>query len=167
MGQQGKRYTEREREKAMALRATGMSIKDVAERLGCSINAVRSWEKAITSSDPEKMARLRLEKKAAFASKAWADCEAALRLISRRIRAASASMDELEKLIAEAARAGDISDGERRELLRKLSAVRIDDIGKLSTVMGVLYDKSALASGEATQEVNLSGKVKVEKFEYL
>lgn len=76
-------------------------------------------------------------------------------------------MDELEKLIAEAARAGDISDGERRELLRKLSAVRIDDIGKLSTVMGVLYDKSALASGEATQEVNLSGKVKVEKFEDL
>lgn len=63
MGQQGKRYTEREREKAMALRATGMSIKDVAERLGCSINAVRSWEKAITSSDPEKMARLRLEKR--------------------------------------------------------------------------------------------------------
>lgn len=167
MAQQGKKYTEDIREKALALRAAGYSVRDVSGRLGASPSTIRAWEKAITNSDPDKLTKLRTEKNAAFASRAWADCEAALTLISRRIKAAGNDMGVLERLIAEASEAEEITPEERRDLLRRLAAVRVDDIGKLSTVMGTLYDKSALAAGEATEAVRMTGSVRVERFEDL
>ncbi len=159
-GRQGSKYSEDIRERALALVASGHTRAYAAERVGASESAVRSWVAASMKDDPEELAKLREKKKLAFAARAWADMEASERLIRRRIKAANAQLDALEAIICEASRE-ELSEEERRALLRKLAAVKIDDIGKLATVMGVLYDKSELAAGGVTERVD----VQVPRFE--
>ena len=50
-----------------------------------------------------------------------------------------------------------------RSLYSKISAIKIENVRELSTVLGTLYDKQALANKEATAIVE--GDIKVKKFE--
>ncbi len=67
-------------------------------------------------------------------------------------------IDGIIDLLAERGKV--LSDKELRKVLLTLLELKTPDIGKLSSVMGTMYDKRALARGEPTE--NLGGVVKFE-----
>ena len=50
-----------------------------------------------------------------------------------------------------------LSRDEQKALIKWLQSVKMDDPAKLTTIIGTLYDKAALATGEPT--MNLGGTV--------
>lgn len=156
---QGKKYDESVKQRAVTLVASGVSVRVAAARVGAGESTVRGWLASIKKDDSKALAELREKKKAAFASMAWAGCEASLRLVIRRIDLAEHELEKLEAFIEElieiAARQGEITKDERLSILRKLCALRVDDVGKLVALMGTLYDKSELAAGGPTGRVEI------------
>ena len=67
-------------------------------------------------------------------------------------------IDEVIELLAERGKV--LTDKELRRVLLMLLELKAPDIGKLSSVMGTMYDKRALARGEPTE--NLGGTIKFE-----
>ena len=60
-------------------------------------------------------------------------------------------------------RGEDLTTQELKACVKVLLELKLPDIGKLSSVMGTMYDKRALARGEPTE--NVSGAVAVLRFE--
>ena len=55
-----------------------------------------------------------------------------------------------------------ISPGELRACVKVLTELKLPDIGKLSSVMGTMYDKRALARGEPTENIGGTAVIKFE-----
>lgn len=70
----------------------------------------------------------------------------------RRFRRALESEDKLDALEKELMTLPntDLSTEQKKALARKLAVIKVEDVGKLTTALGTLYDKQALASNEAT-----------------
>ncbi|MBO5110607.1 MAG: helix-turn-helix domain-containing protein [Clostridia bacterium] len=162
---QGQKFDDRVREKAIALLATNMTAAEVAKRTGASETTVRNWKKQYLEDDPQALAKLRVQKRAVFAANAWSDIEKAQGMLSRRLDRAEAQEDALDKLIALVSEADvmTLTREEKRELIRMLQMIKLEDPAKLTNIIGVLYDKQALASDEST--VNLGGTVGVKNLE--
>ena len=82
-------------------------------------------------------------------------------LIKYNLEKAFEQREKIDKVIELlAARGSVLTDKELRKVLQMLLELKTPDIGKLSSVMGTMYDKRALARGEPTE--NLGGVVKFE-----
>ena len=95
---------------------------------------------------------LRTKRKKEFADNAWRIIEDAQKVLERRVSRALHKEDVLDEIVAmvEANEAG-FSAEEQKRILNRLSHVRLDDMRALSGVLATLYDKQALAVGEATE----------------
>lgn len=165
---QGKKIEDDVRERAYALLSIGKSGRAVARELGIAESSVRNMKKELdASTNADDFARLRAEKKRHLIENSWEDIELAQSLVHRRLCRAEYQEDAIDKLVefVESIPKVELDANERRALLNKLSALRCDDIGKLTTVIGTLYDKQALASREETEIVG--GEINVRKFEDL
>jgi len=162
---QGQKYDDRVRERALALLATNMSARGVAAKLGVAESTVRNWKRAYLEENPSYLTELRAQKRAEFAAVAWADIGKAQGMLSRRLDRAEAQEDALDKLIALVSEADvmTLTREEKRELIRMLQMIKLEDPSKLTNIIGVLYDKQALASDEST--VNVGGTVGVKNLE--
>lgn len=106
---------------------------------------------------------LRIERKKRFANKAWDMLENTQTLLERRINRAIHKEDVLDELISmvEENKVGYTRE-EQQKILGKISALRLDDIRALSSILATLYDKQALAVGDPT--LNVDGALKYEDF---
>ena len=188
---QGKKYNDDVREKAYALLAVNNNVQYVANELGLPYTTVRTWknkwlqESAQSSPSGEKesedttvgggekseseddceynLAKLRNKKKTEFVEVAWGMIDNVTSLLKRRIDRALISERELDALLEELALAEDISDAQRRDLYKRFSALKLEDVRALGVLLGTLYDKQALANKEATAIIE--GNLVVKKFE--
>ena len=166
---QGKKYPEEIRERAYALIAAGNSYSFVAKTLGVPESTVRGWRNKPSNPDfEENFAELRAKMKEKMVRSAWRSIELSQSLLERRLRRAvdqENMIDELMLLVDESAQKEGMTQEIRRGLLSKIALLRCDDLGKIVTVLGTLYDKQALACKEETEI--LGGQVTVKKFEDL
>lgn len=146
---QGKKYNDDIKEKAFALLVCNNSVADVARKLDLPYSTVQTWlNKYIAQS--EKLARqekdgdhnyehdlvkLRQQKKEEFIRNAWRTIGKAHTLIEKRIDRAIENPDDPECEI---------------------------NVRELSTVLGTLYDKQALACKDATSIVEANATVRFE-----
>ncbi len=120
----GQKHTDETRIKAIELLSV-YSVAEVARRLNLPENTVRTWAKGETKAskaDAEALVELRAQKKAEFVERGWAIIESAQGLLADLIEADKARPIEDRKL-----RAQDITN-----------------------IIGVQYDKQALANNENT-----------------
>ena len=83
------------------------------------------------------------------------------RLVRQYLDYAIENRPKIERAIEVLCALGDrISPLELRACVKVLTELKLPDIGKLSSVMGTMYDKRALARGEPTE--NLGGTIKFE-----
>lgn len=166
--QQGRKYSEEVRQKALILIADGKSVREVSEEMQVPESTIKSWKKASLESDPQELAKLRLERKMRFAAIAGANAEKAALLIGRNLERIQSSQDELDKLIRAVGELGpedEVTKEQAKRAVEVLNRLKDPGLRDLSVAAGTMYDKAALAEGDAT--VNLGGSVGVHKIEDL
>ena len=107
----------------------------------------------------------RSKKKEEFVENAWELIGKVRTLLERRLDRAILSENIIDELVEEITKldSKQLTDSQRKALYSKISAIKIENVRELSTVLGTLYDKQALANKEATAIVE--GDIKVKKFE--
>ena len=185
--QRGKKFNDDIKEKAFALLATNNNAKVVADTLGLKYTTVKTWEKKFlkeaeeqqkvkaeaennqeaednqdTNLRTENLVELRNKKKKEFVDSSWNIISKAQTLLERRITRALEKEDELDSLVTEIEQLDykDLSQEQRKALHRKMAAIKVEDVGKLATMLGTLYEKQALANNEATSKVD--GVIRIE-----
>lgn len=165
----GKKYDPEVKERALALLAVNDSVSKVAKELNLPWSTVDCWKKdALKDADSgDGFVKLREQKKEDFINGAWDIVMRAQKLISKRLDRAEKQESELDRLLDEIECIPDdeLSDVQRRMLVKRITDLKLDDIGKLGTVMGTMFDKHALALNQPT--AIHGGEVVVRKFEEL
>jgi transposase-like protein len=155
-----KQYSPEEKEKAIALIATGCSFTQISNDLDIPESTLKTWAKI--SEHDEDFVEFRLKKKKEFVDNAWSLIEKSIQLGHRRINRALKHEEELDLLIDEIQIDQDIPATTKQSLIQKVKTLQIQTIKDISTFVGTLYDKQALASGEANNKVDITGKVRYE-----
>lgn len=183
----GQKYNDDIKEKAFALLAVNNNVQEVAKQLNLPYNTVKTWEKKFlkeaeeqqkakaeaennqevedyqdTNLRTENLVELRNKKKKEFVDSSWNIISKAQTLLERRITRALEKEDELDSLVTEIEQLDykDLSQEQRKALHKKMAAIKVEDVGKLATMLGTLYDKQALANNEATSKVD--GVIRIE-----
>ena len=150
----GKKLTDQEIYDIMTSYAVTSNLNETARELGIAVSTVKGVvDKNINKEEFEK---LRIQKKEEFADKASRIIDKGLELIDRRLTQALECQDKLDKLIDEI----DSTSDEEMSYKDKVSAInlireaQLQKIKDVTTAVGTLYDKRALARGETTQNID-------------
>lgn len=160
---QGKKYGEAIRERAIAMVMSGKTISDTAREMKLAYTTVYAWIK--TLQEEPNFEELREIKRQQFITNAWNCVMKAQNLLQRKLDRATDEEAAIDTLIEIVNSDAELDGIERRSLINKLSAIRLDDAGKLATVIGTMYDKQALASNQPTSIHG--GEVGIKRFEEL
>ena len=159
MAGKNRKKPEKLRERAIQLYGVTGSITKVAKQLGVSKSTVHRW---LHDDDAAPIVeQVRTEKKREFAQEAGEVLRKSLLLLDRRITTALEGEEELAALLREIRQDGAISPQVKESFCRKLQTLEVQRLGELATAMGVLYDKRALAQGEATENGQFEVKITV------
>ena len=158
---QGKKYNDDIKEKARALLAVNNSTSFVARELGLPTSTITSWKKQFEAEEgDESFAKLRQKKKEEFVRQAWNDIDLASSILHRRLERAANEEEKLDDLLAKVVLDPNVSVEEKKAFIAQIVSIKLMDVSKVCTAIGLLYDKQALASKEATAVVG--GTVKFE-----
>lgn len=136
--------------------ATTNNYSETARDLNMAESTVRKI--VADNKDKPEFATLCDEKKKDFADKASAIIDKGLKILDMRLSTALDKQYELDRLIDEI----DSADEEEIPYKQKMRAIslieeaQIQKIKDISTMIGTLYDKRALARGESTQNVDFA-----------
>lgn len=132
------------------------NYSETARALGMAESTIRKIVN--DNKDKDEFIKLCDEKKEDFVDKATEIIDKGLKLIDRRLSMALDKQDELDKLIDEI----EVCSDDEMTYQQKISAInliretQIQKIKDITTAIGTLYDKRALAKGESTQNVNFA-----------
>ena len=188
---QGKKTDEQTLEVARAYLAAGESVASIARQMKVPESTIRGWKKKFEQEDAEareareaqnnaqnggggkellsyyasdSFAELRAQKKREMIERAWRIIEKAQAKVERELDRAIEREGQIDEALFLLGTMGEnLSVAEQKRCFKVLSEMQMSDIGKLSTVMGTMYDKQALAIGEETEI--LGGSVTVRRFE--
>jgi len=151
----GQKHNEGLKEKALALLATNNSLTEVSKQLHVSVSTLQTWRNK--HQDDAEFVNLRKKKKEEFVNNAWVVIENAQELLKRRLERALNSEDEIDQIVEEINQLEDkeLTQEQRKALYRRISAIKVEDVGKIATVLGTLYDKQALVNNEPTGRVEV------------
>lgn len=161
MCREQKSYSEEQKEQARALFATETNLSRISRKLDIPLSTLRGWKKAY-DEDCEKdpvLAEARDAKKREFVNNCWAIMNDTVTVLARRIKRAMDEEDEIDQLIdavTDEATELDLDWKKTQSIICKVESLKCEDIVKLTTVMGTLYDKQALASGDNTANVSVT-----------
>jgi uncharacterized protein YifN (PemK superfamily) len=151
----GQKYNIEDKEKALAMLATNNNVAEIAKKLDIPESTLKTWKKE--KENDEEFNELRLKKKREFVDKAWASIEMALQLGEKRIKRALEHESELDEII-DVIQDNDMNDKQKTALISKVRTLQIQGIRDISTFIGTLYDKQALANNEATNNLDIGNK---------
>lgn len=157
----GQKYDKTTKERAFALFETTDNVTAIAKKIKVPVETVRGWKRKyneICDKDPE-FVKVRALKKEQMVKDAWRGIELSVKLILRRLERAieeEQGIDELLDMVDELAREEKMPYLQREALLRRVSTLKCEDPAKLATVLGTLYDKQALASGDSTVNADVT-----------
>lgn len=166
-GKKPGKYPEKMRIKVLTMLETGMTVREVAQKTGIGKSTINAWKKSISDDARAKLEKLGTQQRAAFVSRAWSDIELAQRAGSRQVEMCFMSAEALSVLVDAVNERGELSDGEKDKLIEVLQSLRQIDLRQLAKWIEVNATQARLMSGEATENVQLSGGVTVKRLEDL
>jgi predicted transcriptional regulator len=103
------------------------------------------------------------EKRDEFVEKADAIIYKATELLERRLDTALEKQEEIENLMDEIMLSSLDSLGEKQKLsiVNKLGRLQLNNLSEITTALGTMYDKRALAKGESTSNEKLTINVEL------
>lgn len=115
------------------------------------------------NKDNEEFAILCEQKRDEFVDKADKIIYKATELLERRLDTALESQDEIEEMIQEVYNAPDdeIKGAKKKAMVNKLSRLQLNALSEITTALGTIYDKRALAKGDPTSNEVMTIKVDV------
>lgn len=143
--------------------ATCTNFNEVSRQLGVPVTTIKGW---IEKKKPDAFDELRTQKKAEFIEKSSEILDKLLLLLDRRVTTALIFEEELDRLLEMISKQNEISDKEKKTIVMKLKEMQLQKIGELSTVIGTLYDKRALAKGESTENTKITFSLPEELSDY-
>lgn len=149
------KYTDEMKEKAILLYATNGNITETARTLGIAKSTVHKWINAPEMC--EQVEQMRTEKRIEFADKASELIDKGLLLLERRLDTAIKREEELEILINEISLASndEMPQQTKTALISKIKSLELQKLGEITTAVGTLFDKRALARGESTTSTEI------------
>ena len=104
------------------------------------------------NKDKEEFVKLGKEKKDEFIKIADRIIQKGTELLEKRLDLANKHEDELEELIDEiwATDKSEMNETKKKALVNKVQKLQLNNLGEITTAIGTLYDKKALAKGEPT-----------------
>lgn len=164
----GQKYSDEVKEKAYLMYATSGNINEVSRELDVPYATIAGWLKAKEKDAPDEFDKLRDEKKRDFIEKSSDIIDKGLDLLDRRIDRALNQETELDMLIDEifCTDKDELSPKEKESLIRKVRALQLQDVKSITTAIGTLYDKRALAKGESTAKTTVEIKLPEEVDDY-
>ena len=105
--------------------------------------------------EKEEFAKLRQEKTEEFIAKATRIINKATDLIEKRLNTATKNQEDFDELISLIDDA-DISTQQKKNIANKISKMQLNNLSEVTTALGTLYDKRALAQGKPTANVHTS-----------
>lgn len=147
----------------MASWVTTRNYSETARLLNMAISSVQ--EIVRNNKDKDEFVKLRQEKESQFADKASEIIDKGLILLDRRLERAINNEYDLDVLIDEifATDREELSQDEKNKLIAKIRGLQLQDIKAITTAIGTLYDKRALAKGETTQNIGLGTNFNIDK----
>lgn len=139
------------------------NYKETARDLDIPVTTVKSI--VDNNKDKPEFVKLRNEKMSEFSSQASALIQKGLTLLNKRFDRAIASEEDLDLLIDEiyATDKEELSQDEKNRLVNKIRALQLQDIKAITTAIGTLYDKKALADGKPTARTEVVGDDELSK----
>lgn len=135
------------------------NYKETARELNLPVSTIKDI--VDKNKDKPEFVKLRNEKMHEFSSQASALIQKGLTLLNKRFDRAIASEEDLDLLIDEiyATDKEELSQDEKNRLVNKIRALQLQDIKAITTAIGTLYDKKALADGNTTENVAVEIKL--------
>lgn len=134
------------------------NYNETAEQLGLAESTVRTIVER--NKDNPEFAKLRIEKQSEFVERADGIIYQALELLERRFKTALESQDALDEMLDMIAD-NDISKNQQKALMNKLYRLQLNNLSEITTALGTMYDKRALAKGEPTSNETLTINVEL------
>lgn len=149
--------------KVMASYAVTNNYSETARQLQLPTATVRSIVKA--KENDEQFIKLQEEKKLEFSKAASDIIDKGLLLLNRRFDRAIEQEEMLDMFIDEIATTNKVqlSAQEKTVLITKLRGLQLHDVKAITTAIGTLFDKKALADGQPTNRVDIIGDDKIAK----
>ena len=164
IGVKGKKYSDEEKEKAYALYAVNNSYKSTSKALNIPVSTIATWIKNKPPDD--KFEKLRTQNKENFIRRAGDIIDKGMSLLDKRFSRALENEEELDRLIDEVLKNDELSQPEKSNLIKTLRSLQLQDVKAITTAIGTIYDKRALAKGESTENSNITFKLPKELNEY-
>ena len=159
----GKKISEEDKHKVIASYCVTGSFSETARVLKMPITTVKDI--IDKNRGNEEFENLRNETKKMFTDKATAIINKGLEILDKRLTTALDKQDALDELIHQI----ENSDEEEISYKTKISAInliqesQIQKIKDISTMIGTLYDKRALAQGDSTQNIDFATNLDIDK----
>lgn len=132
--------------------ATG-NYAETAKSLNLPYNTVKG---VINKNKGEKkFAKLLDKKKEKFCEVADALIDKGLSLIKRRLDRALDKESELDEIIDEISSNDELSEKTKQSLTQTIRNLQLSRLTDITTMIGVLYDKRALAKGDLTENASV------------
>ena len=142
--------------KIMASYAVTNNYSETARACNLGVSTIRNI--VMENRDKEEFRELFERERESFAEKASEIIDKGLALLNRRISTALRYEEELEMLIDEiySTSQDEITAREKIALVNKIKNLQLQRMGEITTAIGTLYDKRALALGESTENTKIS-----------
>ena len=142
--------------KVMTSWAVTNNYSETARALGMAESTIRKI--VSDNKDKDEFAELCDKKKKDFADKATVIINKGLELIDRRLSLALDKQDELDQLIHEIEQCGDdeLTYQQKLTAINLIRETQMQKIKDITTAVGTLYDKRALAQGDSTQNIDFA-----------
>lgn len=132
------------------------NANETSKKLNIPVNTVDDVYKR--NKDKEEFVKLRKEKMEEFVEQATRIIGKASDLLERRIDTAFYNQDKLDKVlkIISDLNPKDADYKKKQSLANKISELQLNKLPEITTAIGTLYDKRALAKGDSTTNSNIT-----------
>lgn len=159
----GKKRTGEDFAKVKALYAARLTIAEISEKLAIPDRTIRNWVTKWEADKDEELAELSEVQKNRFIDKAQRIIDKASNLLEIKIDKAVKSeregqelLEQLEATLREAGASEEDIKAQLEALRKVVDKSKVENISQVSTVIGTMYDKKALAEGRSTNNTNIT-----------
>ena len=137
----------------------------VSQKLNIPVSTLKTWCRQ-HPPDKDDYAEYRREVKKGFIETASKAIENGAELINRRMETALKHQQELDRLLDDVAKDDEMTATQKKELLAKIRSIELHKLSEISTAIGTLYDKRALAQGQSTENTTIEIKMPQDVMKY-
>lgn len=135
------------------------NFNETSRQLNIPVKTVEKIYK--DNKDKPEFTKLCNEKKEEFVETATRIINKASELLEKRIDTALESQDELEEIIDQVWELDkkDFNETKKKAIVNKIYKMQLNNMSEITTALGTLYDKRALAKGETTSNTGITIKM--------